>query len=70
MLIEKGFEAKFVLQVHDELIFEAPKAEIQELSAQVLGVLERDTLLEDFGVSQFRVKMKAVAHTGLHWGEI
>ena len=32
-LKDAGLEAKMLLQVHDELIFEAPKAEISKLKS-------------------------------------
>jgi DNA polymerase-1 len=37
---DAGFKAKLVLQVHDELLFEAPEAEVKPLSALVKQVME------------------------------
>jgi DNA polymerase-1 len=34
-LREKGFESRMILQVHDELVFEAPKGEVGELTELV-----------------------------------
>ncbi|MFN2747674.1 MULTISPECIES: DNA polymerase I [Bacillus] len=39
-LKEKGLQAKLLLQVHDELIFEAPEEEIKELEKLVPEVME------------------------------
>ena len=40
MLREKGLKAKMLLQVHDELIFEAPKEEIPVLKELVSKVMD------------------------------
>ena len=40
MLREKGLKAKMLLQVHDELIFEAPKEEIPVLKELVPKVMD------------------------------
>ena len=40
MLREKGLKAKMLLQVHDELIFEAPKEEIPMLKELVPKVMD------------------------------
>ena len=39
-IMERGFEAKLLLQVHDELDFSVPEGEIEELSAIVKDVME------------------------------
>ena len=39
-IMERGFEAKLLLQVHDELDFSVPEREIEELSAIVKDVME------------------------------
>lgn len=69
-LLEKSFEAKFILQVHDELIFEAPESEIEALKKCVVDILESPDLLKDFGIKSFKVKMKAVAEVASDWGEL
>lgn len=51
----KGFQGKMLLQVHDELVFEAPPAEINELQALVeremtTAVKLKVPLVVDFGV--------------------
>lgn len=39
-LVSEKLEAKLLLQVHDELIFEAPEAEIAKLEEIVPDVME------------------------------
>ena len=39
-LIEAGSKARMLLQVHDELVFEVPEAELNETTALVKGVME------------------------------
>ena len=39
-LEEEGLQARLLLQVHDELIFEAPKEEIEKLEKLVPEVME------------------------------
>ena len=39
-LIEAGSKARMLLQVHDELVFEVPEAELNEATALVKGVME------------------------------
>ena len=45
-LEEKGLQARLLLQVHDELIFEAPKEEIEKLEKIVPEVMENAIELE------------------------
>jgi DNA polymerase-1 len=39
-LREAGLTARLLLQVHDELLFEAPEAEVEKLSATAKRVME------------------------------
>jgi DNA polymerase-1 len=39
-LAEDGFQAKMILQVHDELLFEAPNAEMDRLRKLVRRAME------------------------------
>ena len=55
-----------LLQVHDELIFEAPSAEIAAVKAMVLDVMPK--ALE--GVTQFSVPLDVAVKTGASWGEL
>lgn len=45
-LEEENFEAKLLLQVHDELILEAPKHEIERLQQTLLEVMENTVQLD------------------------
>jgi DNA polymerase-1 len=69
-LRKDSWKSAFLLQVHDELIFEAPPEEVQDLQTMVVGVMEDPALLKSFGIHKFRVKMKAASEVGAHWGEI
>jgi DNA polymerase I len=40
LLVEGGFASRLVLQVHEELVFEAPRGEIERLSAMVHDAME------------------------------
>jgi DNA polymerase-1 len=44
MLTAKKLKAKMLLQVHDELIFEAPDAEVEKTQAAVKSVMEKAAL--------------------------
>ncbi|NCN28023.1 DNA polymerase I [bacterium] len=63
-------ESKMILQVHDELIFEVPNKEVEQMKTLVVSSLESDDLLASFGIHGFKVKMKAVAETADSWGEL
>lgn len=52
---------KMILQVHDELIFEAPEANLNEHSAQLVSILEN--------VAQLRVPLKVNFAIGANWDE-
>ena len=39
-MIDEGYEAKMILQIHDELIFEVPKYEIENFSKLVKFEME------------------------------
>ena len=45
-LTEQGFEARMLLQIHDELVFEAPEAEIPRLAALVRRIMTSALLLK------------------------
>ena len=40
LLKEKGLKSKMIMQVHDELVFELPKEELEELKSLVLKAME------------------------------
>ena len=60
-LCDEGFTAKMVLQVHDELDFECPVAEVERLTAMVRDVMEH--------VVELKVPLIAEASTGVTWAE-
>ena len=61
-LREKGFQSKMILQVHDELVFDAVKSELSELSTLV----EKE-MKEAF--TELSVPMKVDMDTGENWLE-
>jgi DNA polymerase I len=58
----EGFKAKMTLQVHDELLFEAPEAEIPKLRALVKDVMEN--------VHKFSVPIVAETKVGPNWRDM
>lgn len=56
-----GLSARMLLQVHDELLFEVPEAEVEATAACVRAVME--------GVAELRVPLKAEIGHGANWGE-
>ena len=57
-----GFESKMILQVHDELLFEAPEKELPRLTKLVKEVME--------GVHKLRVPLVAETKAGPNWRDI
>ena len=60
-LAEEGLRSRMVLQIHDELDFEAPLDEVEELSALVRETME--------GVATLRVPLIADVSYGPTWAE-
>ena len=60
-LRDAGLHARMLLQVHDELVFEVPEAEVEATGAAVTRVME--------GVAQLRVPLKVEIGTGRNWAE-
>ena len=58
----KGLEAMMILQVHDELLFEVPKAELEELSKLVRRIMP--------GAVELSVPLKIDIKTGRNWDEM
>ena len=58
----KGFKAKMILQVHDELVFDVPKTELEEVSELVCKTMESAVVL--------RVPLKVDARFGPNWLEL
>ena len=57
----EGFVARMILQVHDELDFECPEAEVERLTSMVREEME--------GVVELRVPLIAEASTGVTWAD-
>ncbi|HEY3297894.1 MAG TPA: DNA polymerase, partial [Armatimonadota bacterium] len=58
-LKESGFSSKLILQVHDELVFDAPANEVDSLIPLVRDAMEGAYVLE--------VPLKVDVKTGLDW---
>lgn len=58
-LLEEGLRARLILQVHDELIVEAPMEETEQVKSIVQEEME--------GAMQLRVKLTADVHSGASW---
>ena len=57
-----GFESRMILQVHDELLFEAPEKEVPSLRKLVKDVME--------GVYQLRVPLLVETKAGPNWRDM
>ena len=55
-------KSRMLLQIHDELLFEAPKAEVRELSARVKDIMENAVKLS--------VPLKVTVGAGPNWLEV
>jgi len=60
-LIQRKLKSKMILQVHDELVFEAPEAEHKELEKLVVNLME--------SVVKLKVRLKVDAAWGSNWAE-
>ena len=60
-LLKEGLEARMILQIHDELLIEAPEKEKE----MVMAILEE----EMSGAADFPVKLEVDAHWGTDWYE-
>jgi DNA polymerase-1 len=60
-LEEEGFRARMILQVHDELVFEAPEEEVERLGALVRQTMEH--------VADLAVPLRVDLSTGANWAE-
>jgi DNA polymerase-1 len=57
-----GLQARMLLQVHDELVVEAPESEAERAAAIVRTAME--------GVWPLRVPLRVDVRTGAHWAEV
>ena len=58
-IAKRGLATKPLLQVHDELVLEAPEEEVASASALVVEVME--------GAAQLRVRLAVAAGSGANW---
>ena len=58
-LLAEGFESRLLLQVHDELIFEAPPAELERLTAMVCDAMA--------SVAELHVPLEVSVGSGENW---
>ncbi|MCC6905418.1 MAG: DNA polymerase I, partial [Anaerolineae bacterium] len=61
-LIARGLQARILLQVHDELLLEAPDAEVDEVAGLVKQTMESAYPLD--------VPLRVDVHSGASWGEL
>ncbi|HKP23604.1 MAG TPA: DNA polymerase I [Dongiaceae bacterium] len=64
-LQERGLKARMLLQVHDELVFEVPDAEVEELSAVARAVMEK----AHEPARKLSVPLTCEAGAGKNWAE-
>ncbi|HEV8390185.1 MAG TPA: DNA polymerase I [Dongiaceae bacterium] len=64
-LKERGLKAKMLLQVHDELVFEVPDAEIEETSAVTRAIMEK----AHEPARKLSVPLTCEAGVGMNWAE-
>lgn len=60
--LDSGFKSRMILQVHDELLFEAPEDELSQLTELVKEVME--------GVHKFSVPLLVETKTGHNWRDM
>jgi DNA polymerase-1 len=61
-LEKQGFQSKMLLQVHDELIFEGPRAELDALKALVKEIMPQSLALS--------VPLKVDVKSGANWADM
>ncbi|MGB0386842.1 MAG: DNA polymerase I [Ardenticatenaceae bacterium] len=62
LLRERGFETRMVLQVHDELIFDIPEQELQQVAPLIIDNMTN--------AMQLKVPLKVDAKIGANWAEM
>lgn len=58
---EAGLRSRMILQIHDELLFDAPEEEIEQLTGLVRDAMQN--------VAELRVPLKVDIKTGANWAE-
>jgi DNA polymerase-1 len=61
-LKEQGFRGRILLQVHDELLFELPRSEVEALGALAANIMEH--------VVELRVPLGVERSVGLNWDQL
>ncbi len=62
MILEEKLNAKILLQIHDELIFEVDESEAEILAQRFQEAME--------GIMELNVPLKTSVNIGEHWGEL
>ncbi len=62
MIQNKGYKTKMLLQIHDELIFEAPIEEVQYIKEDIKNIMENIVLL--------KIPLKVSIKNGTNWQEM
>ncbi|MPM26177.1 DNA polymerase I, thermostable [bioreactor metagenome] len=62
LLTERGLGARLLLQIHDELVFEVPIAEVEQTKVVVKEAME--------GAAKLSIPLKTSIEVGANWGEI
>ncbi len=61
-LIEQKLKSRLLLQVHDELVLECPKSEVDKVKALVIKIME--------GALTLKVPLRVNVSTGQNWAEL
>ncbi len=61
-LRQEGLQSKLILQVHDEVVLDCPREEVQKVERLVAEVLE--------GAMKLRVPLQANVASGQNWLEL
>ncbi|HEX5626101.1 MAG TPA: DNA polymerase I, partial [Saprospiraceae bacterium] len=61
-LIKEGFETKMILQVHDELVFDAPKSEVDEVQKLIVHEMKH-------AIPHLKVPIEVGVNSGSNWLE-
>jgi DNA polymerase-1 len=59
---ELGLSSRMIMQVHDELVFEAPEDELQRAMPMIRNEMET--------VMNLSVPLKVSVHSGKNWAEV
>lgn len=61
VLTKEGFKTKMILQIHDELLFESPDNEVNNVIDLIRNEMQ--------GVASLKIPLKVDIHYGNNWGE-